>query len=302
MITLFYILLALTLLLVGGITLGRRSLKNLDDSSRLGELLNLEGSSLGKSEVENISNIRTSNSEDFSFYGFSEKSLKYLFLGTISLVSSALYFFNLSGDSTLSIPFFLITNFVGLYIGFVIFLFAKKWHSQSIDRRILFQTPLVLESLILLVESGLGILPAIEKVISGTRSEKRNIPVEYLDKIYNLSLRGLPFSEAVELIADTTENKVLRHTLLHLDASQSGGGELVPALKSLANHSHSEWKLDSEARVKRLENLVVFPVFVSVIGLMLLSASVPLVPVFEFNRSLADPSNIKPYLKESHVK
>ena len=41
-----------------------------------------------------------------------------------------------------------------------------------------------------------------------------------------------------------------------------------------------------ENRVRRLENLVVFPVFVSVIGLMCLTAAVPLVPVLKLKESL----------------
>ena len=41
-----------------------------------------------------------------------------------------------------------------------------------------------------------------------------------------------------------------------------------------------------ETRVRKLENIVVFPVFMAVMGLLLLTSAVPLVPVFEFMSSL----------------
>ena len=151
--------------------------------------------------------------------------------------------------------------------------------------------PLVLESIILLVEAGLGILPAIQKVVES--SERTDNPaIIYLEKAYQLSAAGVPFDQALNIIADAADHKVLRHVLMHLDISQAEGGELVPSLQNLSSHSHTEWKISVESRVKRLENLVVFPVFVSVIGLMFLTASVPLIPVLDLHKSMSKGSNI----------
>lgn len=46
-----------------------------------------------------------------------------------------------------------------------------------------------------------------------------------------------------------------------------------------------------ETRVKRLENLVVFPVFLAVMGLLLLTSAVPLVPVIDFMTSMKNGAN-----------
>jgi pilus assembly protein TadC len=152
----------------------------------------------------------------------------------------------------------------------------------------MFQLPLVLENLILLVEAGLGVLPALEQIVfSRIKNAKEqggsiDLTTFLLKVVYDLSAHGMPFAEALERVADATEIRSLRHVLLHLDISASEGGELIPSMRSLSDHAHTEWRLSVETRVNRLENMVVFPVFVSVIGLMILTASVPLVPVLEF--------------------
>ena len=165
------------------------------------------------------------------------------------------------------------------------------------ERAILSELPILLESLILLVESGLGILPAIHRLLEAGRGEARSGEAGreetknenaryYLGKVHELSMRGLPFGQALECVADSCPFPALRHFFLHLDIGANVGGKLGNSLRSLAQHSHQEWKLAVEARVRRLENMVVFPVFGSVIGLILLTAAVPLVPLLELKDKL----------------
>lgn len=179
----------------------------------------------------------------------------------------------------------------GLFIGgyaalLIIWSYLQRLESEY-HRKILFSLPLTLESLILLVETGLGILPAIAQLVQTAKAEKREDSViDLLGIVYDFSSNGMEFSQALELVAHASAVGVFRHALLHLDLSGSEGGEIIPSLRSLSDHTHKEWRLSVEQRVRRLENLVVFPVFVSVIGLLLLTASVPLVPVMELRDSL----------------
>ncbi|MCC6932470.1 MAG: type II secretion system F family protein [Deltaproteobacteria bacterium] len=179
----------------------------------------------------------------------------------------------------------MIGSFIGLYLGALIWVSFLKSATNNFQRKILFQIPLFLEDIILLVEAGLGVFPAIEKVVSTTEAKSNPVKMIFA-MVYQLSAHGMPFNKALELIADAVNIKVLRHVLMHLDIANSEGGELIPSLRSLSEHAHSEWKLSVETRVKRLENMVVFPVFFSVIGLMLLVAAVPAIPLLNLNDSL----------------
>lgn len=172
---------------------------------------------------------------------------------------------------------------IGLYLGILAALMFLKSRQKQLEQQLIFELPLVMEELILLVEAGLGILPAVEKSVAdaGSNQVKR-----LLRLVYELSAHGLPFGQAIELVSDLSSVSVIRHTLLHLDISGTEGGELIPSLRSLSDHAHTEWKIAVERRVKRLENFVVFPVFASVLGLILVTASVPLVPILHLKDSM----------------
>ncbi len=180
-----------------------------------------------------------------------------------------------------------ILAFSGAYLGLTAFLFFLRRCERDYEREILFRMPIFLESLVLLVESGLGILPALERVVTNGRGAGEPDAVSRLFHfVYQLSARGMPFGRALETVADASPQRIVRHVMLHLDITGSEGGELIPSLRSLSDHAHTEWKLGVEHRVRRLENLVVFPVFAAVIGLMILTAAVPAVPLLDLKDML----------------
>ena len=159
----------------------------------------------------------------------------------------------------------------------------KKFKDE--EQEVLFELPLILESLVLLVRSGLGILPALKELIE--RNKHKNNKVIYtLNKVYNLSAAGMPLTDALQNVSAEIKYPVLQHVLLHLDINAHEGGSLMRSLEGLSNYCHNEWKLHLEEKLKRLEHLVVIPVFVSVIGLMLIIVAVPLVPMLEMQKNL----------------
>lgn len=177
---------------------------------------------------------------------------------------------------------------IGFYLGVVFWLILIRYLTVKAERKSVLELPVLLESLILLVESGLGLLPALHQLV--TTEQDNSSSVRYFFKlVHELSARGMPFGTALESVADRCPYTTLRHVFLHLDIGGNEGGALGPALRSLSQYAHTEWRLSVETRVRRLENLVVFPVFGAVIGLILLSAAVPLVPLMELKDRLDSP-------------
>ncbi len=154
------------------------------------------------------------------------------------------------------------------------------------ERTLLFELPIFLESMILLAEAGCGLLPALEQVVAACEIRRRSLLFRTMALALRLSASGIPFPQALEMVAANVPQRVLRHVLLHLDLSATEGAELIPSLRSLSDHTHTEWRLSVEHRVRRLENWVVFPVFGAVLGLMLLVAAVPLVPMLHLHDHL----------------
>ena len=203
--------------------------------------------------------------------------------GVMYTIPITLLFLLLGLQSTTLLP----CIFFGTCIGTILWILFLKRRTSRWAQEALFQLPLILEELILLVESGLGIIPALDKVTLAHQDD-HNLVISILRQVNELTASGTRFGTALEEASLAIQLKPLQHTLLHLDISNSEGGRLIPSLRSLSRHAYAEWKISVETRVRRLENLVVFPVFTSVIGLLLLTAAVPLVSVLDFSRSLAE--------------
>lgn len=175
----------------------------------------------------------------------------------------------------------------GAYLGFFFWLALVRYRTKNVTRRLLLELPMLLESLILLVDSGLGLLPALNQlVLQKNKETSLSLPRYLFGAVHELSGRGMPFSYALKFVSERCAYRSLRHVFLHLDIAGNEGGALVPSLRNLASFAHNEWKHSVEIRVKRLENLVVFPVFGAVIGLILLTAAVPIVPLIELGERL----------------
>lgn len=178
---------------------------------------------------------------------------------------------------------------VVLYLLLLVYSLYLKFLTNNAEREIYYDTPLFLEELVLLTESGLALFPALQEICAKDVSKRSQTTLvrRYMASVYNLTLAGLPMSEAFAKVAKEAPFPPIKNLLLHLDVSSSVGGELIFALQSLAEQVHKEWKFAVETRVRKLENLVVFPVFAAVMGMMLMTAAVPLVPIMEFMNGIS---------------
>jgi pilus assembly protein TadC len=213
--------------------------------------------------------------------------IRNLILLSFSVLS--LFLVLLNGGTLVKAILFFISFLYASSMGYFIWL---KYKINKVEREVYYDTPLFLEELVLLVESGLALFSALQQICINDKSKsKKSLVRRYMSDAYRMASSGLPVSEAFEFTARNCQFKPIKNVLLHLDVSSSVGGELVHALQALASQVHQEWKMSVETRVKKLENLVVFPVFAGVMGMMLLTAAVPLVPILDFMNSIKKVSD-----------
>lgn len=192
---------------------------------------------------------------------------------------------------------------VVLYSALCALLLYLRSRKNWFERQILYYLPLTLEQLLLLVQAGVGIIPAIHQLLL---HREENPVLHFLGSIYYKAERGMLFESAIAEVAEQCPYPALRHFLLHLETAVSQGAELSSVLRNLSDHAHAEWQVTLEGAVRKLESAVVFPVFIAVFGLMMLVAAVPLVPIMELSRTMK-PSTVTspvgvPILPESGVR
>lgn len=184
------------------------------------------------------------------------------------------------------------TTLTSLIVGAYLLLLLKaiylRYHQGRRERLIDYYTPLSLEALALLMRSGLSLVPAMREV---SRSLSHTNPLcELFGNINSQAAAGIEFSQALKRVSEEVREPVLVHTLTCLRNNAERGGEMLPALEQLVEHTHKQWLARVGARVRKLEAQVVLPVFCAVIGLMLLIVAVPAVPVIEMLDRLEAPT------------
>lgn len=172
---------------------------------------------------------------------------------------------------------------VGSYCYVLAALVFVKVKAKNFERELLFYLPLTLEQLLLLTHAGLGVVSAVRELVD---AETYNPIVPFLTAVYQRAERGETFESALADVAEHCPFHTLKHFFLHLETSMALGAELAHSLTQLSEHIHREWQVSLEGMVRRLESAVVFPVFFAVIGLLVLVAAVPIVPLLELSDNM----------------
>lgn len=179
----------------------------------------------------------------------------------------------------------------GAYGSVLTLLYGLTFLEKRLEREVLFELPLFLDALILLVESGLALVPALQRLVEMRRSLGRCDAVTLVfDSIQSLSSQGVSVHDGLRSVNEHLAIAPFQHALVHLDIACNEGGKLSSSLRALGDASHQQWRLSVESRVRRLENYSVFPVFGAVVGLMALLASGPVVQLLSLDEKFARAS------------
>lgn len=159
---------------------------------------------------------------------------------------------------------------------------------KRFEREAMFELPLFLDALTLLVESGLALVPALHRLVELRRSLGRaDVVTVVFDTVRSLSDRGISFHEGLMLVSEGLTIPALHHALVHLDIASNEGAKLIPAMRALGDTTYGQWRMSVEGRVRRLENYSVFPVFGAVLGLMAILSAGPIVQLMALDDRMA---------------
>ncbi len=121
--------------------------------------------------------------------------------------------------------------------------------TRQLEAALLYELPLVLESLILLVESGNSLFSAVEEL---TDSPPSTLGRRYLTSLFrnakHRSAGGMPFSDNLRALSSELPFPTAQHVLFHLDIGLAEGGSVASGLRALADYCHTEWELSVATR------------------------------------------------------
>ena len=147
--------------------------------------------------------------------------------------------------------------------------------------RIEFYLPLAMERIVMAVESGLDLIPALKTL---TQLEEKvgdpNDPTTGLFKqVIELTEHGVRFERSLEEVGKHIEGSSLRHAFVHLSLAHKEGGEVVAPLRELSDATQMQFQENIEEHIAKIPVKATVPLLVMFIGLLICFLTPPAIQV-----------------------
>ena len=182
----------------------------------------------------------------------------------------------------------IVTAVFGFSLGFILVGRLEKARQQNFQRQLEFYLPVIMERVVMAVQAGLDIIPAIKAVVDlEEQYEKDQVvslsrldPVTRLLKsVYQLTEAGMGFEQSLRQVAATVDCAALRHAFVHLAVAQKEGGELVMPLKELSDATQLYYQESIEEEIAKLPVKATLPLVCTFAGLIIFFITAPLLQV-----------------------
>ncbi|MCB9029484.1 MAG: type II secretion system F family protein [Deltaproteobacteria bacterium] len=168
------------------------------------------------------------------------------------------------------------------YIGGGVALDKKK---EKYKKQIEFFLPVVMERLVMAVQAGLDILPAVGAAVKESEYvvvSKKNDPVtKLLTIVYKLTESGLSFERSLKDVASVVDHSAVRHAFTHLAVAQKEGGELVMPLRELSDSTQLYFQESVEEEIAKMPVKATMPLLLTFAGLLLCFLAPPIIQLIE---------------------
>ena len=188
---------------------------------------------------------------------------------------------------------------IGLCIGYIYGKSLERKAQENFTSDITFYLPIVMERIVMAVQAGLDIIPAL-KVVSDldkkTRNQARKNPeaedpvTRLMSLVVKLSDSGIGFEQALNDVVSAVDSSPLKHAFIHLGLAQREGGELIMPLKELSDSTQLYFQESVEEEVAKLPVKATMPLLCTFAGLIVCFITSPLIQILEItaNTSLSN--------------
>lgn len=179
---------------------------------------------------------------------------------------------------TNSVTFTLVS--MGLGLGLIVKRTLLGTLRKKYLRGITFFLPVVMERIVMAVQAGLDIVPAIKTATEFGGEGKNTDPVTRLLRlVVKLTESGLSFENSLKEIAATSESSALRHAFLHLAVAQKEGGVLIMPLRELSDSTQLYYQESIEEEIAEMPVKATMPLICTFAGLLLCFLVPPFIQV-----------------------
>lgn len=147
-----------------------------------------------------------------------------------------------------------------------------------------YHLPLIMEQLVMAVQSGYDVFSALKVVLEtemDVKESERSPMYALLLKTRSLIESGITVEDSLKEVSYGVPSPALRHAFLHLAIAHREGGELVRPLRELSDATQLYYQETIEERIAKLPVKATIPLVITFAGLLLMFLTSPLIKVME---------------------
>jgi len=178
------------------------------------------------------------------------------------------------------------TVLLGLSVSYIVTRYYLASCIKRFQRLLEFHLPIVMEQIVMAVESGMDVIPAVGAILEIRKKQNTsgihktpNPVIRILEMVFKLSQGGIPFEKALSEVSSRTNSNALRHAFVHLGLAQSEGGELVTPLRELSDATQAYYQETVELEIAKMPIKATLPLVLTFAGLIIFFISIPLVQI-----------------------
>lgn len=156
---------------------------------------------------------------------------------------------------------------------------------KEVVRQIDFFLPIVMERVVMAVEAGKDIMPALRSVVQvserdHSRSDSPRDPVSSLVAlVVALTEGGFTLETALKEVSAEVPSAAVKHAFVHLAVAAQEGGELIHPLRELSDATQQYYQEQVEEEIATLPVRATIPLLATFAGLILFFITAPLMQV-----------------------
>jgi Flp pilus assembly protein TadB len=173
------------------------------------------------------------------------------------------------------------------------YLIQKRFEERATEKKqenLEFYLPVVMERIVMAVQAGLDIIPALEAVF--TLGEKEAVasgnevdPVTLLvGHVMELHRAGQSLEETLAQVGKESQATGVRHAFIHLSLAHRDGGELMAPLRELSDATQLYYQESVEEIIAKLPIKATLPLLCTFAGLIICFLTVPIIEVMSMTQ------------------
>ena len=200
-----------------------------------------------------------------------------------SLLSSTILLMLACSTTDVTLEQVLSLMVIGAGAGVIVVRRRTSTRARRLQQQISFFLPVVMERVVMGVQAGLDIVPALKAAAQHDSTQPLDPVSAMIQNALRLAENGIPLDQVLKSISSPVDSSALRHAFLHLGLAYRDGGELSAPLRELSDATQLHYQESVEEEIAKLPARATLPLIIIFAGLLVSFITTPMLQVLKLS-------------------